>query len=207
MLLFPLFWAIGSAANPELAEAAKRTPVVVRGPDCAYDPFAAKQVDACGRILDQLSKKGIAYKTDRAEAVVVTIGGVPVADASPAGLDAALAAAGYRLERIVPSAGNMAVIVLAILGLMALAGATYGPVAALLSEMFPSRIRYSSMSIPYHLGTGYFGGFLPFISQYIVARTGDPYAGLWYTIAVVAMALVVTLLGLQETVPPRRARH
>jgi MFS family permease len=207
VLLFPLFWAIGSAANPELAEAAKRTPVVVRGPDCAYDPFAAKQVDACGRILDQLSKKGIAYKTDRAEAVVVTIGGVPVADASPAGLDAALAAAGYRLERIVPSAGNMAVIVLAILGLMALAGATYGPVAALLSEMFPSRIRYSSMSIPYHLGTGYFGGFLPFISQYIVARTGDPYAGLWYTIAVVAMALVVTLLGLQETVPPRRARH
>ncbi|MBN8812871.1 MULTISPECIES: MFS transporter [Sphingomonas] len=207
VLLFPLFWAIGGAANPGLAEAAKRTPVVVRGPDCTYDPFAAKQVDACGRILDQLSKKGIAYKTDRAEAVVVTIGGVPVADASPAGLDAALAAAGYRLERTMPSAGNIAVIVLAILGLMALAGATYGPVAALLSEMFPSRIRYSSMSIPYHLGTGYFGGFLPFISQYIVARTGDPYAGLWYTIAVVAMALVVTALGLTETVKPPRKVH
>jgi len=207
VLLFPLFWAIGGAANPGLAEAAKRTPVVVRGPDCTYDPFAAKQVDACGRILDQLSKKGIAYKTARAEAVVVTIGGVPVADASPAGLDAALAAAGYRLERTMPSAGNIAVIVLAILGLMALAGATYGPVAALLSEMFPSRIRYSSMSIPYHLGTGYFGGFLPFISQYIVARTGDPYAGLWYTIAVVAMALVVTALGLTETVKPPRKVH
>jgi hypothetical protein len=130
-----------------------------------------------------------------------------VADATPAGLDAALAAAGYKLERIMPSAGNIAVIVLAILGLMALAGATYGPVAALLSEMFPSRIRYSSMSIPYHLGTGYFGGFLPFISQYIVARTGDPYAGLWYTIAVVAMALVVTALGLQETAAPRHGRH
>lgn len=207
VLLFPLFWAIGGAANPGLAEAAKRAPVVVRGPDCTYDPFAAKQVDACGRILDQLSKKGIAYKTDRAEAVVVTIGGVPVADAGPAGLDAALTAAGYKLDRIVPPTGNIAVIVLAMLGLMALAGATYGPVAALLSEMFPSRIRYSSMSIPYHLGTGYFGGFLPFISQYIVARTGDPYAGLWYTIAVVAMALVVTMLGLQETVAPRRARH
>ena len=138
---------------------------------------------------------------------MVTIGGVPVADASPAGLDAALAAAGYRLERTMPSAGNIAVIVLAILGLMALAGATYGPVAALLSEMFPSRIRYSSMSIPYHLGTGYFGGFLPFISQYIVARTGDPYAGLWYTIAVVAMALVVTALGLTETVKPPRKVH
>jgi len=89
------------------------------------------------------------------------------------------------------------------LGLMALAGATYGPVAALLSEMFPSRIRYSSMSIPYHLGTGYFGGFLPFISQLIVAKTGDPYAGLWYTIAVVAMALLVTAFGLKETAGAR----
>jgi len=73
--------------------------------------------------------------------------------------------------------------------------------AALLAEMFPPRIRYSSMSIPYHLGTGYFGGFLPFISQYIVARTGNPYAGLWYTLAVVAMALVVTAFGLKETRP------
>jgi MFS family permease len=94
---------------------------------------------------------------------------------------------------------------------MALSGATYGPVAALLSEMFPPRIRYSSMSIPYHIGTGYFGGFLPFISQYIVAKTGDPYAGLWYTIRVVAMALVVTALWLEtkaeehasESVPER----
>ena len=76
---------------------------------------------------------------------------------------------------------------------------TYGPVAALLVELFPARIRYTSMSIPYHIGTGYFGGFLPFISQYIVARTGDPFAGLWYTIAVVAMALVVTLFWLPET--------
>jgi hypothetical protein len=62
------------------------------------------------------------------------------------------------------------------------------------------------MSIPYHIGTGYFGGFLPFISQYIVARTGDPYAGLWYTMAVVAMALVVTAFGLKETVAPRAPR-
>lgn len=60
------------------------------------------------------------------------------------------------------------------LGLCALSGATYGPVAALLSEMFPPRVRYSSMSIPYHIGTGYFGGFLPFIASYIVATTGNP---------------------------------
>ena len=91
------------------------------------------------------------------------------------------------------------IILLAILAMSALSGITYGPVAALLAEMFPPRIRYSSMSIPYHLGTGYFGGFLPFISQYIVAKTGNPYAGLWYTLAVVAMALVVTAVGLRET--------
>jgi hypothetical protein len=174
--------------------------VVVSGPQCGYDPFAAKQVDECGQLLDYFSKKGVAYKTVRAPAVTVSVGGQPVADTSPAGLDTALATAGYDLTPTVPPPGNIAIIVLAILALMALSGATYGPVAALLSEMFPSKIRYSSMSIPYHIGTGYFGGFLPLISQYIVARTGDPYAGLWYTFAVVAMALAVTAWGLKETV-------
>ena len=98
-------------------------------------------------------------------------------------------------------AGAIAVIVAMVLVLSALSGATFGPVAALLSEMFPPRIRYSSMSIPYHFGTGYFGGFLPLVSSYIVARTGDPYSGLWYSWAVVAMALVVSFLWLPETVP------
>ena len=106
--------------------------------------------------------------------------------------------AGYDLTKVRPGPGNIALILIAILAMGALSGITYGPVAALLSEMFPPAIRYSSLSIPYHIGTGYFGGFLPFISQYIVAKTGDPFAGLWYTIAVVAMALVVTVLFLDE---------
>ncbi|MEN3748218.1 MFS transporter [Sphingomonas sp. HF-S3] len=199
VLMFPLFWAIGGAANPELAHAARRAPVVVFGPACDYDPFAAKQADLCGQLLDHLSKRGVSYTKERTPSVGVSIGDQPVSDISPQGLDAALGAAGYDLSVQTPSAGNIAVIVLAILGLMCLAGATYGPVAALLTEMFPTRIRYSSMSIPYHIGTGYFGGFLPFISQYVVARTGDPYSGLWYTFAVVAMALLVTLWGLKET--------
>ena len=67
-------------------------------------------------------------------------------------------------------------------------GLTYGGMAAQLAEMFPARIRYSSMSIPYHVGTGYFGGFLPLIASYMVARSGNPYQGLWYTAAVVAAA-------------------
>jgi MFS family permease len=98
----------------------------------------------------------------------------------------------------VPDAGSIVVILIGILGLMFLSGMTYGSVAALLAEMFPPRIRYSSMSIPYHFGTGYFGGFLPLISAYVVSRTGDPYSGLWYTWAVVLMALLVTVWGLKE---------
>ncbi|MGQ0589066.1 MAG: MFS transporter, partial [Sphingosinicella sp.] len=101
-------------------------------------------------------------------------------------------------ESFVPDAGSLALMFAAILGLMALSGLTYGSVAALLAEMFPPNIRYSSMSIPYHFGTGYFGGFLPLISAYVVAETGDPYAGLWYTWGVVAMALIVTWFWLPD---------
>ena len=87
---------------------------------------------------------------------------------------------------------------------MALTAATYGPMAAILVEMFPPRIRYSSMSIPYHIGTGYFGGFLPFISSLIVAKTGDPYAGLWYTWGVVLMALPIAAIGLRHVRVPQQ---
>jgi MFS family permease len=200
LLLFPLFGIIADAANPALAEASRRAPIVVSGPDCTYNPFATKgQPTACGKLLDHFSKKGVYYEKAEAPVAAVSIGGRPVADTSPAGLDAALTGAGYSLAKVQPGGGDIAIILLAIVGLGLLSGATYGPVAALLTELFPSRIRYSSMSIPYHIGTGYFGGFLPFISQYIIARTGDPFSGLWYTFAVVAMALIVTLIWLPET--------
>ena len=116
-------------------------------------------------------------------------------------LQATLTGFGYDFAKVKPSFGQSIAIVAGLLCLMALSGATYGPVAALLSEMFPPRIRYSSMSIPYHLGTGYFGGFLPLISSYMVARSGDPYAGLWYTWVVVLVALLVAIWGLQGGLP------
>jgi MFS family permease len=94
----------------------------------------------------------------------------------------------------------MAVILVALLGLSALSGFTYGPVAALLSEVFPPHVRYSSLSIPYHLGTGYFGGFLPLIASFIVAKTGNAYAGLWYTWVVVLVAFLVSAFLLEEPV-------
>ncbi|MFS0736460.1 MFS transporter [Sphingomonas sp. 1P06PA] len=202
-LMFPLFHWMAGAANPELARAMATNPVVVSGSDCSYDPFATKgQPTACGKLLDILSKKGVAYTklvTPDGTPPAMRIGGRPVNTSSPEAVDRALAEAGYKLEKSVPPLGRSLEIVLAIVTIGFLSGMTYGPVAALLVELFPARIRYTSMSIPYHIGTGYFGGFLPFISQYIVARTGDPFSGIWYTIGVVAMALVVTLIWLPET--------
>jgi len=203
IFVFPIFHWMGAAANPELSRAMAANPVVVTGSDCRYDPFASKgQATACGRALDVLSKRGIAYTTSEAPAgaePVVTIGAARVDVLDDAALDAALAQAGYKTDKAAPSLGQGAQVVLAIVLLNLLSGMTYGPAAALLVELFPARVRYTSLSVPYHIGTGYFGGFLPFVSQYIVARSGDPYAGLWYMFAVVAMALVVTFLWLPET--------
>ena len=198
LLLFPIFFTIGAAANPKLSQAAEVSPVVVHGADCSYSPFDKVQATACGQVLDALSKRGVPYRVATGETTHVTVGARDIGVPDAAALDAALERAGYDLSRVVPSAGNIALILLAILAMSLLSGITYGPVAALLSEMFPPAIRYSSLSIPYHLGTGYFGGFLPFISQYIVAKTGDPYAGLWYTWGVTLLALLVAMWGLAD---------
>ncbi len=213
ILLFPLFWLIGSAANPALAEANRSRPVLIQRDSCAYDPMQKQQPELCGRVLAEMSKLGVkfdyahppepafAMATSGPQALAVTVGGAPhiireVTDVKPI-----LEGEGYELDPVVPGPGSIALILLALLGLTALSGATYGPVAALLSEMFPPKIRYSSMSIPYHIGTGYFGGFLPLVAAYIVASSGDPYAGLWYTWGVVLMALIVCYFWMPETAP------
>lgn len=206
LLMFPLFWAIGHAANPGLAAAGERAPIVVSGPDCTYNPFATEQKSACGRLLGDLTTLGVPYTRLEAPALTLSVGGTvhPLETYALADMPGRakllqqwLTRAGYDLARVVPSWGSALLIFAALMAMMALSGATYGPVAALLAEMFPPRIRYSSMSIPYHIGTGYFGGFLPLISAYIVARTGDPYSGLWYTWGVVAVAFLVSAWGLR----------
>jgi len=211
LLLFPAFWLVGAHANPGLAAAAQRTPVVVAGPDCAYSPFSPEQETRCGKLMADLSGSGIAYTVSKQAEFSATVGGRPLPlEAYPwddkkargAQLQAWLGDAGYDLAKITPSAGDGLMMLAGLLLLMFLSGMTYGPVAALLSEMFPPRIRYSSMSIPYHIGTGYFGGFLPVISTYMVAKSGDPYFGLWYTWVIVAVALLVSLWGLKAG-PPR----
>lgn len=211
LMLFPTFWLMGAAANPQLAEAAERNPVVVAGPDCNYSPFASEQVSNCGKLLADLAASGVSYSLRDDAVFGMTAGGSAVdlasypwtdkAAARAKALQSELSAHGYDFAKVQPSLGRIVAVIGALLALMAMSGATYGPVAALLSEMFPPRIRYSSMSIPYHLGTGYFGGFLPLISSYIVARTGDPYAGLWYTWVVVLVALLVAAWGLRPGLP------
>lgn len=210
VLLFPAFWTIGLHANPNPA-AAEKSQVFVVGPDCDYNPFASEQPTNCGKLLGDLTGAGVTYRLSTAPQLVLQIGGkaVPLEGypwtdkkARAAMLQSWLTNAGYGAGKVVPTPGNALMIGLTLIVLMALSGATYGPVAALLSEMFPPKIRYSSMSIPYHIGTGYFGGFLPLISSYMVARSGNPYEGLWYTWAVVAMALVVAVWGLRGG-PPR----
>jgi MFS family permease len=204
ILLFPLFHWMAGAANPELSTAMARNPVTVQGVRCDYNPFLTRQPTPCGRALDLLTRRGIAYTFLPApgwsgDNYQVRIGGAVVNAEDPAQLEPALVAAGYRLEKTAPPPASAIRVVIAIIVIGFLSGMTYGPVAALLVELFPARVRYTSLSVPYHIGTGYFGGFLPLISQYIVARTGDPFSGLWYTIAVVAMALIVTLFWLPET--------
>lgn len=208
--MFPAFWVMGAHANPGLTVAAERTPVVIAGPDCRYNPFIGEQKTQCGKLLGDLTGVGVSYSVGQAVMLSASVGGKPLPldtyrwedkAARAAQLQGWLSDAGYDFTRVVPTLKDSLIIGLCLMVMMALSGATYGPVAALLAEMFPARIRYSSMSIPYHIGTGYFGGFLPFISGLIVVLTGNPYSGLWYTWAVVALAFLVSLWGLKGGMP------
>jgi len=214
VLLFPLFWGMGALANPGLKASAAAAPVVVAGEACSTDPFAdlfgRKQSD-CGKLLETLTASGVPYSVRQAPVLALTVGGAPVAidpawladgKARKAGVEAALTARGFDFSVQRPGLGALVGIGFILLSLGILSALTYGGVAALLTEMFPPQIRYSSMSIPYHIGAGYLGGFLPLIASYINARTGDSYAGLWYTWAVVACGLVAAIWGLKGG-PPR----
>ncbi|RDC59946.1 Alpha-ketoglutarate permease [Alteripontixanthobacter maritimus] len=214
VLLFPVFWAMGSLANPGLAAAARDNPVMVTGQECSTDPFAElfdREQSECGRILESLTASGVAYDVAEGDTLAVTVGDSAVAiapewmadgTARREGLQAALAGNGFDFSRQTPSSPAVLGILALLLVLGGLSALTYGSVAALLAEMFPPQIRYSSMSIPYHIGAGYLGGFLPLISGFIVARTGDVYAGLWYTWVVVAFGVIVAWWGLPDG-PPR----
>ena len=206
LLLFPTFWVIGSATDD--GRGAEWT---IRGADCDYSPFLKDQKSSCGKLMSDFAGAGIAYDLQSGSALSLERNGVAIptegfdwtdSKTRKVQLESAAGATVFNIAKIVPTVGQTLIIIAALLVLMALSAATYGSVAALLTEMFPAKVRYSSMSIPYHIGAGYFGGFLPFIASYIVAKTGDPYSGLWYTWVIVLMALIVGLWGLPNG-PPR----
>ncbi len=201
VFIFPLFHMMADAANPALSRATAASPVRLELPECDFSVFAPKQDAPCSKALAFLSKRGISYAKIAPYApgeVAINVGNTRIAGFDDKAYTAALVAAGYP-DKADPAEKQPWKIILAIALMVGLSAMTYGQVAAILVEMFPARIRYTSMSIPYHIGTGYFGGFLPFISQYIVVKTGDAYAGLWYTVAVVVMAFFVSLFFLEET--------
>jgi MFS family permease len=218
---FPGFHAIAKAVNPAQVEAQRVTPVVVYTDPATcsvqFDPVGTAQFNsACDIAKSNLASTGVNYSTrssaDGATRISIGPTSLPVADGShldASGLKAAKAGVGKELKAALQSAGYPAAadesrMDYATLGLWLLifviaATALYGPQAAALVEMFPTRVRYTAMSLPYHVGTGWVGGFLPVTSFALVAITGNIYAGLWYAVAFTALSLVVSLLFLKET--------
>jgi MFS family permease len=205
----PVFGWLTQAANPALAAAQARAPVsVIADPaSCSvqFDPIGRNKFDrtGCDIAKSTLAKAGIPYESEDggdASRAVVRIGGesIAVASGATADLSAALARAGYP-KSADPAAMNKPLIVALLVWLVLLVTMVYGPIAALLVELFPARIRYTSMSLPYHIGNGWFGGFLPTIAFAMVAASGDIYRGLWYPIAVAGLTVVIGLLLLPET--------
>ncbi|HVJ02265.1 MAG TPA: MFS transporter [Sphingomonas sp.] len=225
---FPLFNALTHAANPALAEARERAPVVLAPyqTKCSvqFDPIGKQSFDTtpCDVAKAYLAKAGVPYRvapdewSDRVpdslmmrvgdkvivppttEALRDPAGRKPVIAAFQKELQAALTAAGYPAKAD-PAAINKPLVVAILFVLVLYVTMVYGPIAALLVELFPTRIRYTSMSLPYHIGNGWFGGFLPTAAFAMVAATGDIYYGLWYPIVVAAVTLVGGLFFLPET--------
>ncbi len=198
LAVFPLFHMMADAANPDLEKATQTSPVTLSLPACEFNVMKRTQETDCAKALNFLTKRGINYSKVDAATVSIRVGDAVVRGFDEKAYVTALEQAGYP-DKSDPAKRTPWKIILAVALMVGLSAMTYGQVAAILVEMFPAKIRYTSMSIPYHIGTGYFGGFLPYISQYIVAKTGDAYAGLWYTIAVTALAFLVALIWLPET--------
>jgi MFS family permease len=221
---FPLFGALTRYANPALYAAQTSAPVtVVADPkDCSFqfDPIGKNTFTStsCDIAKAFLAKASVTYKAQDAPAGTVAqihsgsnvfTAPDPKVLTNAAEKKAAIAAfqkevktalnaAGYP-DKADPAAVNKPMVVLILFTLVLYVTMVYGPIAAMLVELFPARIRYSAMSLPYHIGNGWFGGFLPTTAFAMVAATGDIYYGLWYPITVAGITLVLGLLFLPET--------
>ena len=220
---FPLFNALTRYANPAMYAAQASSPVtVVADPrECSFqfDPIGKNAFDStsCDIAKSYLAKAGVSYAREDAPAgTVATVRSGASTFTAPdphavtgaarksaiadfqKRVKGALTAAGYP-DKADPKTLNMPMVVLILWVLVVYVTMVYGPIAALLVELFPTRIRYSGMSLPYHIGNGWFGGFLPTTAFAMVAATGNIYYGLWYPIVIAGITLVVGLFFLPET--------
>jgi MFS family permease len=220
---FPAFHLLAEAANPALARAQAAAPVsvIVNNDECSvqFDPIGKNKFDAesCDIAKSFLAKSAVSYSNTPAAAgaiAQVKVGSATFTAPDPAKVTgeerkaaidafqkevkAALAQAGYPAKADL-DAMNTPMVVAVLTYLVLLVTMVYGPIAALLVELFPTRIRYTAMSLPYHIGNGWFGGFLPTTAFAMVAATGDIYYGLWYPIIICALTVVAGLLFLPET--------
>src|SRR5689334_15230662 len=219
---FPVFKAITHFANPALEAAQASAPVtVVADPaTCSFqfNPVGtAKFLSSCDIVKSFLAKGSVSYQNEAAPAGTVAqvkIGDKVIDSFEGAGLTAedmkaktdaftaamteAVTAAGYPAKAD-PAAMNKPMVVVLLVYLVILVTMVYGPIAAMLVELFPTRIRYTSMSLPYHIGNGWFGGFLPPIAFALVAAEGNIYYGLWYPIVIAAMTFIVGIFFIHET--------
>ena len=198
---FPIFHGLTRAVNPALDLAQRTQPVTVTASGCNFNVFA-KPSTPCDLAKEYLSKAGVAYSMLLARegdpaSVIVRIGTSEIKGFDAAAYEAVLTRAGYP-KAADPARIDWAAAVSLLIIMMIFATMVYGPLAAFLVELFPARIRYTSLSLPFHIGNGLFGGFLPFVAFAIVAMSGNPYAGLWYPIGVAFLSFIVGLIFIRD---------
>ena len=199
----PIFKGLTHAVNPGLEAFQARTPMSVSASDCHFHIFVlpGTRFSDCDKAKDFLTKSGLSFESLPAEgeaSVVTRIGNVELKGWDEAAYKQVLAAAGYPAEADT-SKVNYPVTLGLLLVMMLFVTMVYGPMAAWLVELFPTQIRYTSMSLPYHIGNGWFGGMLPLLATAMVAASGDIYGGLWYPIGVALSTVVVGVLFLRGT--------
>ncbi len=201
---FPLFAGLTHYANPALEQFSEKTQITVAAnpADCEFHIFVGpwSKFSECDRVKDFLTKQGLSFKSVPGEAgkVVTTIGNARVEGWDQKKLAETLKAAGAPASAD-KSKVNWFMTELILVIMVLYVTMVYGPIAAFLVELFPTEIRYTSMSLPYHIGNGWFGGMLPLTATAMVAATGDIYYGLWYPIVVSVMTLIVGAIFLSET--------
>src|SRR5689334_9713764 len=199
---FPLFAGLTHYVNPALESFAAKTPITVTAPagQCNFHLFVGpwSTFSDCDKAKDFLTKQGLSFKSADGAALSVKIGDKELTGAwDEKAATAALKDAGYPGPAD-KSKINYGMTLLILFVMLIYVTMVYGPIAAFLVELFPTRIRYTSMSLPYHIGNGWFGGMLPLLATALVAASGDIYYGLWYPIIVALITVVIGFIFLRD---------